>query len=193
MDIDTILQNGESSTVEFKTNTPPPQVLARIVSAFANTEGGVILLGIREPDIILGVDPHKFEKTYQQTIRHVTGHSKTSSEVVDYKNKKIGVISVEKSVAPIGSSEGYFRRVGSQDHALGAEQLKHLFSEELGVNSAVESLSETVSKQTDEIGKLRESFEKVNSLKRKVYYGFLGALASGAAKYLLSAFGVEIG
>ena len=193
MNIENLIKNGENQTVEFKERITTPQMLARIISAFSNTEGGTILVGIREPNIIVGTDPEKFERIYQQAVQKVTGIADTSSEVVTLHNKNIGVIHVKKASTPVGSSEGYFTRLGESDRALGPHQLKELFSKDIAGNKAIESLSETVSKQTEEIGKLRESFDKVNSWKRKFFYAFLGALATGAAKLILAAFGVAIG
>lgn len=193
MKIEDLIKNGESQTVEFKERITAPQMIARIISAFSNTEGGTILIGIREPNTVVGTDPEKFERTYQQAVQRVTGLAKTSSEIIELDNKKIGVIRVEKAVSPVGSSEGYFTRIGESDRALGPEQLKQLFAKEVDINSAVESLSQTVSKQTEEIGKLRESFEKANSWKRKFFYALLGALATGVTKLVLASLGVAIG
>ncbi len=193
MNIEELIKNGESQTVEFKERVATPQMLARIISAFSNTEGGTILVGVREPDKIIGVDPEKFERIYQQSVQRVTGRAKTSSEIIDFQNKKLGVIHVDKANSPVGSSEGYFTRLGESDRALGSEQLMQLFSTGAGVNSTVESLSQTVSKQTEEIGKLRESFEQANSWKRKFFYAFLGALATGIAKLVLAALGGVFG
>ena len=142
---------------------------------------------------MIGIDPEKFERIYQQAVQRITGLAKTSSKVVDLQNKKIGLIYVEKASSPVGSSEGYFTRIGTSDRVLGSEQLKELFSKDAGSSKAIESLSETVSKQTEEIGRLRESFEQANSWKRKFFYAFLGAMATGIAKLLLIAFGVVIG
>lgn len=193
MRIEDLIKNGEGQTVEFKERITAPQMLARIISAFSNTDGGTILIGVREPNIVVGTDPEKFQSTYQQAVQRVTGLAKTSSEVIELNNKKIGVIHVEKAVSPVGSSEGYFTRLGESDRALGPEQLKQLFAKEVGINSAVESLSQTVSKQTEEIGKLRESFENANSWKRKFFYALLGALVTGISKLVLISLGVVIG
>lgn len=47
--ISLILQAGESNTVEFKTRVSGlPNSLPKIISAFANAEGGVIILGYDE-------------------------------------------------------------------------------------------------------------------------------------------------
>ncbi|WP_323947906.1 AlbA family DNA-binding domain-containing protein [Aeromonas hydrophila] len=141
MIIEDLIKNGESQTVEFKERITAPQMLARIISAFSNTDGGTILIGIREPNIVVGIDPERFENTYQQAVQRVTGLAKTSSEIIELNNKKIGVIHVEKAVSPVGSSEGYFTRLGESDRALGPEQLKQLFAKEISINNAVDSLS----------------------------------------------------
>ena len=193
MNVKDLIETGEGRTVEFKETGASPQILARIISAFSNTEGGTILVGIKEPNIIVGIDPEKFERTYQQAVQRVTGLANTSSEVVNLNNKHVGVIRVERAALPVGSSEGYFTRLGESNRALGVEQIKQLFSKDIGIGNAVESLSQTVSKQTEEIGRLRESFEKANSWKRKFFYAFLGALATGTAKLILMAFGIAIG
>lgn len=193
LNIEELILSGESQTVEFKERVTSPQILARIISAFSNTEGGTIFVGVKEPNIVVGIDPEKFERIYQQAVQRVTGIANTSSEVARLKNKQVGVIHVEKASSPVGSSEGYFTRLGVSDRALGSEQLKQLFSKEADVNSAVESLSQTVSKQTEEIGRLRESFEKANSWKRKLLYAFFGALATGIAKIVLAGLGGALG
>lgn len=193
MNIELLIQNGESETVEFKERITSPEMLARIISAFSNTNGGTILIGIKEPNVVVGINPEQFERIYQRAIQRVTGTARTASQIVNLQEKSVGVITVEKATAPVGSSEGYFTRIGSSDRALGPESLSALFSKEINSNAAIESLSQTVSKQTEEIGRLRESFEKANSWKRKFFYAFLGALATGAAKLMLAALGVAIG
>ena len=151
MIIEDLIKNGESQTVEFKERITAPQMLARIISAFSNTDGGTILIGIREPNIVVGIDPERFENTYQQAVQRVTGLAKTSSEIIELNNKKIGVIHVEKAVSPVGSSEGYFTRLGESDRALGPEQLKQLF--------AKRSMDEKLSLWRNEIAILKRQYD----------------------------------
>lgn len=50
-----IISKGESQTVEFKERLPPDNILARLIVAFANTTGGIILIGIGEAGKITGL------------------------------------------------------------------------------------------------------------------------------------------
>ncbi len=95
--------------------------------------------------------------------------------------------------SPVGTTSGYFVRIGETSRPLSAEQLKEIFIKKIDHSKAIESLSQTVIKQTEEIGKLRDSFEQANSWKRKFFYAFLGALATGVAKLLLVMIGITIG
>lgn len=47
--------DGESTTVEFKQRPPPDSILARTLVAFANTNGGIILIGISDNGEIIGL------------------------------------------------------------------------------------------------------------------------------------------
>ena len=51
-----LLAAGEGETIEFKRRVPSREVLANILSAFANTRGGEILLGIGDRGEIVGLD-----------------------------------------------------------------------------------------------------------------------------------------
>ena len=50
-----IISKGESQTVEFKERLPPDNILARLIVAFANTTGGIVLIGIGEAGKITGL------------------------------------------------------------------------------------------------------------------------------------------
>jgi hypothetical protein len=47
-DLERLLHEGESEQVEFKRALPPDPILARVLSAFANTRGGTLLVGVDE-------------------------------------------------------------------------------------------------------------------------------------------------
>lgn len=55
-----ILADGETLTVEFKSDLKglPDRDLVAAVVAMANTEGGVILLGVEDDGTVTGVQPN---------------------------------------------------------------------------------------------------------------------------------------
>jgi ATP-dependent DNA helicase RecG len=53
--LEAVLKSGESSFVEFKDERVHPDSLAREMAAFANTEGGAILLGVGDDGSVSGL------------------------------------------------------------------------------------------------------------------------------------------
>ena len=186
-DIRALVQRGESSTLEFKVSTPLPENLARLLSSLANTEGGIVLVGIREPDVVAGTDPDRFRLLVPKGIARLSGNVAISHEVVDVDGKAVGVIHISAAKSPIAAPDGYFRRVGDAQEPMSAQQLVDRMSAVPDHGSAIQSLSQTISVQTAEIGKLRESFEKANSWKRKAFYALIGAAATATVKLVLAA------
>ncbi|MFM7154767.1 MAG: helix-turn-helix domain-containing protein, partial [Bacteroidota bacterium] len=54
-----ILSQGENSAVEFKSAGTNAEMIAREMISFANTNGGVILVGVEDDGTISGVDTDK--------------------------------------------------------------------------------------------------------------------------------------
>lgn len=54
-----LIAGGESQTVEFKRRFSSPEKIARELCAFANTEGGYLLLGVDDDRRIVGVESEK--------------------------------------------------------------------------------------------------------------------------------------
>lgn len=193
IDIQSLIAGGESQTVEFKERVPSPDIIARLISAFANTDGGSILFGIQEPHHVVGIPPEQFERAYQRALERISGSVRAEKSIVNLGDKTIGVIFVEKSQSLISSSDGYFARFGELTKSMSAQELSAKATHTSNPNQAIESLAQTVAKQTDEISKLRESFENANSWKRKALYALVGVLSTGVAKAVLAAIGVDIG
>lgn len=57
--IDRLINDGESKWVEFKSNVPPDQVIAKHIVAFANTEGGEIIFGVGDKGTLLGIPENR--------------------------------------------------------------------------------------------------------------------------------------
>lgn len=54
--IDKILVSGEDEKVEFKASLPSPMEIARTVASFANSRGGLLIIGIDEYNEKIGLD-----------------------------------------------------------------------------------------------------------------------------------------
>ena len=50
-----LIDSGESETVEFKSRWPGAPRVAKILAAFANTSGGVLIFGVGDHGEIIGV------------------------------------------------------------------------------------------------------------------------------------------
>ena len=142
-DIRSLVQSGESATLEFKVSTPLPENLARLLSSLANTEGGIVLVGIREPDVIAGTDPDRFKLLVPKGIARLGGNVAISHKVVDVDGKSVGFIHVTAAKSPIAAPDGYFRRVGDKQEPMSAQQLVERMSAVPDHGAAIQSLSQT--------------------------------------------------
>jgi predicted HTH transcriptional regulator len=63
-ELNEIIENGESSSVEFKRKFTEPEKIAKEMIAFANSKGGKILFGIDDDKTVVGVESEKGEIEY---------------------------------------------------------------------------------------------------------------------------------
>ncbi len=187
INIEALLAGGRNQTFDFKDKLPAPELVACLISAFANTDGGIILFGISEQGQINGISPDLFIKLHHNALSKVTGTVKADKSLINIDGKSIGVIQVEKSAAVVGTFEGYFIRVGDSNQLIGAKELSSRAIHVENSNQAIDSLAQTVAKQTEEIGRLRIFVEKANSWKIKAIYILLGAVAAGLVNAVLGA------
>jgi len=86
-DVAILLSEGESAEVEFKTNLPADQVLASLFVAFANSNGGVLLIGVDPAGHAIGLTKPEEERA----LRRLGG---LASELIPYP-VSIGSIGVD--------------------------------------------------------------------------------------------------
>lgn len=115
--IQNIIKNGETIEVEFKQSFQSTQDIARIIAAFANTLGGILLLGIRDNGQIEGI--HDNSDIFQQKIAHaitcIHPSPLTTIELHTIETKKILSVIVHKANTTVFHSvEGViYIRLGS--------------------------------------------------------------------------------
>lgn len=126
-----LIENGENSSVEFTLDTTSAIELAKEIVAFANFQGGVILLGVDDNGEIQGIKKEKCESwvmdicqnnVYPQVIPFY-------EQIKISDNKIIAVVKIEQGEDKPYSvnKRHYYLRMGSHSSPASKEQIRRLF------------------------------------------------------------------
>lgn len=109
-----ILARGETLTVEFKSDAKglPDRDLVAAVVALANTEGGLLLLGVEDDGTVTGLRPnHENAAGLAALIANRTSPPiAVRAEIIDWDDKKVLSIEVPKSRSIVSTSDGLLLR-----------------------------------------------------------------------------------
>ena len=125
------IRSGEDSTIEFKREMPHRRSLADEIAAFANSNEGVILIGVDNGGNIVGLDREKLNSSEAVVVEICQDsieppvHIYTEKLWLDEKN--VLKIEVPRSLFVHKSPGGYFFRQGSSKREMRPEYLARLF------------------------------------------------------------------
>ena len=129
--VQNLLHQRENSSIEFKLQEAHPDSIAKEIVAFANTQGGTILMGVDDTGTIVGIDE---SKNWEEWIANITQHNIVPAISVDYtevniKEKRIALIDIPKGLdKPYQTSKSfYFIRIGSTSRAATQGELMRMF------------------------------------------------------------------
>jgi ATP-dependent DNA helicase RecG len=135
MDLIEILKNPESKTLEFKQDLSSHLGFIRTLIAFANTAGGIVIIGIEDRTrYVVGIeDPLSLEEKITNLISElIAPQILPEIEILSYKNKLlIGVQVYPSSLRPhflkrSGVEQGTYIRVGSTNRLADASLIQEL-------------------------------------------------------------------
>lgn len=93
-----IISRGESSTVEFKRKFTTVDKIAREIIAFANTTGGILIIGVDDNKKIVGVESEKEQIAQAEACGLViTPELAFTTEVVEIDGRDVVIIVVPNS------------------------------------------------------------------------------------------------
>ena len=94
-----MISNGENLYVEFKEESIRAKELAEEFVAFANSEGGIVLIGVNDNGDIKGIENSKIEETIMNICRNnCIPHIIPVFEEVKVGGKKVAAVSIPKGL-----------------------------------------------------------------------------------------------
>jgi ATP-dependent DNA helicase RecG len=126
-----LIKKGESEKVEFKPSLSQTDKIMESFSAFSNTKGGIVIIGVSDKSEVLGIDIGK------KTLESLANKIKQSTdpkvypsihvEEIDDKDKQVVVIEVEEGKQkPVLAFGRAFKRVGKTNQKLGYEEIRNI-------------------------------------------------------------------
>lgn len=102
---------GENEQVDFKQRVTKPSKIARTLVSFANTRGGVILIGVKDNGYICGVDPEE-EK---HTLEMAAGFYCAPPVQIEYEEIEADNRIVLKVTIPESHQKPHFAKINKDD------------------------------------------------------------------------------
>ncbi len=128
LDVKNLAQTGEGKYLEFKRTIPSAEKIAREIAAFANTNGGTLLIGVDDDKALVGVDGyHEEEFLLNKATNEVCSPAvKITIEVVHFGERDLLVIrvpEVEKKPVYVQGKKGntVYIRKGDQNKVASSE------------------------------------------------------------------------
>ncbi len=128
-DIQHLIKQGESSRIEFKTEAVHTISLAEEIVAFANMDGGTLLIGVDDSGQVTGCSPSKMEERVINICRHNIRPSLIPDIAVNQiDGKDVLVVNIKSGDAVYATAQGkYLIRVGSTKQAPTQQEILRLF------------------------------------------------------------------
>ena len=124
-----LISEGENQFVELKREFS--EGVLKTISAFANTSGGTLLIGVNDKKEVVGLDIRDSEfKNMVDKIVDSLGFQ-PEIKVVTFNNRKLVRIEVPKSSIPIKYKGIYYKKVGNTTREMNTDELSRFFRRDL--------------------------------------------------------------
>jgi len=127
-----LIAAGESDVLELKQSFNKEAI--QTISAFANTKGGTLLIGINASNEIVGIQfGEETIQNYMNQIKQATSPSIFPDiETIEINGKWILVISVDEfPVKPISYKDRYYKRVQNSNHVMNLAEISNMHLQSL--------------------------------------------------------------
>lgn len=143
--------------VELVTHVRDIAALTRLICAFANGDGGMILVGINDAREIVGTDVERINRLYQSALSRTVNAPRTELEAVDVDGKRVAAITVERGRELVMTDEGVFKHASYTVQPMAPSDIsKSLRSNNVATAVEPDPLAEAICRLTRRIEDLRE-------------------------------------
>jgi len=132
MDLKKLISNTESETIEFKESTGEWKEIIETISAFSNTKGGKIVIGVSKSDKLPGVDIGKdtIENLTNQISQNTDPKIHPSITIEKIKGKFIIIVEIKESSDHLVLAFGRpYKRVGRSTVRMSKDEYERLILE----------------------------------------------------------------
>jgi len=141
-EIEKLIEKGENQRAEFKKSLAEKNELLETVSAFANTEGGNIYVGVEENKdgsvkkiIEIKIKGRIIENLVNEIKQNTDPVIFPSVKVENIKDKKILLIEIQENpIKPVFAKGEVYRRVGRTNQKLSTLEIRELTRESIDYN-----------------------------------------------------------
>ena len=182
-----ILTEPEGPNLEFKERVPKPKNIAQLISAFSNSDGGMILLGVGEKGAVFGVqnlDEAMNRISLALDLIKPRLDIKTSVETID--GKAVVVLSIHRSEkAPHSVNNLVFQRRGT---ALVPADSSSLYSAITKDSDSLDSVHTKITRLTQLIEEQNAQLIYAQSWRSKLPDMLIGGLIGAIISLLIQLF-----
>lgn len=172
-----LVAKSESEELEFRSSLPNIKRLATLISAFANTKGGKLVVGVRDDGKIVGLKDVKLARSrINRALKAVSPSPEVVTETIGIDDKSVLVATI-----PMGNKSPYlaygeaFSRLGAQIMPITSQVLYSGITERA---TSLEDLRLEIKHLTETIVTLNQMLITAHSLKTKIFNMVLGAVIS---------------
>ncbi len=192
IEITELLKQPESKVLEFKENLSSMNPILTTIVAFANTAGGVLIIGVSQKGKITGIaDVLKSEEKLANAIADtITPPILPEIEIATVNKKHLLIVRVSHWRAPFylrkqGIPRGVYIRLGSTSRPAGPEIISELNRSVLNLSFDQQGIPSLSPKALD-MGKIKDSFKSIHKEINEKKLRSLGILAPSNSRFIPS-------
>lgn len=185
--LERLLDGGETEAVEFKERIREPRTLARLIGAMANSGGGTLLVGVREPRSVVGVVRSELQRIYDAALQRVRPPPPTLLSFSSLDGKEIGVVEIGTRGDLVLSDEGAFVREGAASQPMEASGIALALAKRPEVPAEEgKALAEGIVSLTKTITELNTKIDRASSFRGQLPNYLIGGIIGAIISWLVT-------